>query len=99
MTSPKFGASAKLGWLRVWAFGIALLVPTQPVFSAQVATQTTNATKISDSVVKIGVITDLSSIYKDLAGRGSEVAVRMAIEDFGGKVLGMPIDVITRDHE
>jgi branched-chain amino acid transport system substrate-binding protein len=99
MTSPKFGASAKLGWLRVCAFSIALSVHTQPVFTAQVATQTTNATKISDGVVKIGVITDLSSIYKDLAGRGSEVAVRMAIEDFGGKVLGIPIDVITRDHE
>jgi len=40
------------------------------------------AQKVSDDVVKIGVLTDLSGAYSDLAGQGSIVAARMAIEDF-----------------
>src|SRR6185369_14832700 len=49
------------------------------------------AYRISDAVVKIGVITDMSSLYKDLAGAGSVLAARMAIEDFGGNIAGSPI--------
>ncbi len=44
--------------------------------------------KISDGVVKIGVITDLSGLYSDLSGQGSIIAAQMAVADFGGKVLG-----------
>lgn len=53
--------------------------------------------KISDGVVKIGVMTDLSGIYSDLAGPGAVIATRMAVEDFGGKVNGMPIEVVVAD--
>ena len=49
--------------------------------------------------VKIGVINDQSSIYSDLSGMGGVVAARMAIEDFGGKVLGKPIELIFADHQ
>jgi branched-chain amino acid transport system substrate-binding protein len=55
--------------------------------------------KISDDVVKIGVLTDMSGLYSDLSGEGSVVAARMAVEDFGGKVLGKPIEVISADHQ
>ncbi len=55
--------------------------------------------KISDGVVKIGVMTDLSGIYSDLAGPGSVLAAKMAVEDFGGKVLGAPIEVVTGDSQ
>ncbi|MFN9186041.1 MAG: ABC transporter permease, partial [Betaproteobacteria bacterium] len=41
--------------------------------------------QVSDNVVRIGVLTDMSSLYTDLAGRGSEVAARMAVEDFGAQ--------------
>ena len=47
----------------------------------------------------IGVMTDMSGPYADLAGKGSEVAAQMAVEDFGGKVAGMPIEVISADHQ
>jgi branched-chain amino acid transport system substrate-binding protein len=50
-------------------------------------------------VVKIGVIGDQSSAFAHLAGTGSIIAAQMAVEDFGGKVLGKPIVVISADHQ
>lgn len=55
--------------------------------------------KISDGVVKIGVLTDMSGMFSDIGGKGSLVAAQMAAEDFGGKVLGAPIQVISADHQ
>lgn len=49
--------------------------------------------------VKIGFITDMSSLYADLEGKNGAVAIQMAIDDFGGKVLGMPIELLTADHQ
>jgi branched-chain amino acid transport system substrate-binding protein len=54
--------------------------------------------KISGNAVRIGVLTDLSGIYTEIGGAGSVVAAQMAGEDFGGKVLGKPIEVISADH-
>jgi len=54
--------------------------------------------QISDDVVKIGVLTDMSSLYADLAGPGSVQAAEMAVKDFGGTVQGKPIEVISGDH-
>jgi branched-chain amino acid transport system substrate-binding protein len=55
--------------------------------------------KVSGGTVKIGVLTDMTGYYSDLAGPGSVLAARMAVEDFGGKVLGVPIEVISADHQ
>ncbi|MFO1112619.1 MAG: ABC transporter substrate-binding protein [Rhodospirillales bacterium] len=55
--------------------------------------------QVSDNVVKIGVLNDQSGVYADLAGAGSVTAARMAVEDFGGKVLDKPIEVIFADHQ
>jgi branched-chain amino acid transport system substrate-binding protein len=55
--------------------------------------------KISDGVVRIGVLTDMTGYYSDLAGPGSVLAARMAVEDFGGKVLGVPIEIVSADHQ
>jgi branched-chain amino acid transport system substrate-binding protein len=55
--------------------------------------------KISDGVVKIGMIEDMSSIYADITGVGAVTAAKMAVEDFGGTVLGMPIVVVSADHQ
>src|SRR6266702_1017891 len=55
--------------------------------------------KISDGVVKIGMIEDMSSIYADITGVGAVTAAKMAAEDFDGKVLGKPIEVISADHQ
>jgi branched-chain amino acid transport system substrate-binding protein len=55
--------------------------------------------QVSGDVVKIGVLNDQSGPYADLAGKGSVIAAQMAAEDFGGKVLGKPIEIVTADHQ
>jgi branched-chain amino acid transport system substrate-binding protein len=49
--------------------------------------------------VKIGVLTDMSSLYADNGGQGSVVATQMAVDDFGGTVLGKKIEVVSADHQ
>jgi branched-chain amino acid transport system substrate-binding protein len=54
---------------------------------------------ISDDVVKIGVLTDMSGQFSHESGEGAVTAIKMAVEDFGGKVLGKPIEVVVADHQ
>jgi branched-chain amino acid transport system substrate-binding protein len=56
-------------------------------------------TAISDDVVKIGVLTDMSGQFSHESGEGAVTAVKMAVEDYGGKVLGKPIEVLVADHQ
>ena len=56
------------------------------------------APKISDNAVRIGLILDMSGIYADLTGEGSATAARLAIEEFGGTVLGAPVELLVKDH-
>lgn len=53
--------------------------------------------QISDGIVKIGVLDDMSGPYADIQGPGDVVAVKMAVEDFGGNIDGKPIEVISAD--
>jgi len=55
--------------------------------------------QISDDIVKIGVLTDMSSLYADATGKGSLAAVQMAVADYGGKVKGKPVEVVAADHQ
>lgn len=55
--------------------------------------------KISDGFVKVGVLTDISGMYAEFGGAYSVHAAKMAIEDFGGTVMGKPIQLIFRDHK
>ncbi|WP_108260200.1 ABC transporter substrate-binding protein [Mangrovicoccus ximenensis] len=55
--------------------------------------------EISDGVVKIGLLTDMSGTYSDLAGPGAVAAAEMAIEDMGGTVAGVPVELLTADHQ
>jgi branched-chain amino acid transport system substrate-binding protein len=55
--------------------------------------------KVSDGVVKIGMLEDMSSIYAEITGVGAVTAAKMAVEDFGGKVLGKPIEIVSADHQ
>ncbi len=59
----------------------------------------TASAQISDDVVKIGVLTDQSGVFSSLAGRGSVVAARMAVEDAGGTVAGKRVEVVDADHQ
>jgi branched-chain amino acid transport system substrate-binding protein len=55
--------------------------------------------KASDDVVKIGVLTDMSGLYAEYGGPGAVMAARMAIEDFGGKMFGKNIEIVSADHQ
>ena len=76
-------------WLYGWAIAAAAIA--MPICGA--------SAQISDGVVRIGVMNDQSGPFADLAGQGSVEAARMAVEDFGGKVLDKPIEVIAGDHQ
>src|ERR1700683_1244077 len=47
--------------------------------------------------LKIGVLSDFSSVYSDIGGMGNVEATKMAIEDFGGSMFGKPIELVTAD--
>ena len=53
----------------------------------------------TDNTIKIGVLTDMSSLYTDLAGAGSVLAAKMAVEDFGAAAKGMKVEIINADHQ
>ena len=80
-------------WLR--ATLMATLIPTGlcGAVSSDVSDQA-----VSDQVVRIGLLLDLSGPLAYISGEGNIVAARMAVEDFGGKVLGYPIDVVVADN-
>ena len=54
---------------------------------------------VSDDVVKIGVLADMGGVYADICGQGCVTAVEMAVEDFGGTVLGKPIEIVSADDQ
>ena len=72
------------------AFAIALLVSASYPAAAQ---------QFSDGKVKIGILNDQSGVYADFGGKWSFEAAKMAVEDFGGKVAGAPVEVISADHQ
>lgn len=55
--------------------------------------------QVSDGVIKIGVLSDMSSLYSDIGGPGSVVAARMAVEDFGAAKKGMKVEIVSADHQ
>jgi branched-chain amino acid transport system substrate-binding protein len=75
------------------ALGAALLA------TALAAPAQDKSARISDGVVKIGVLTDINGPFMDNVGKGSIVATEIAIEEFKGKVLGYPIQMVTADHQ
>src|SRR5271156_6097491 len=68
-------------------------------FALSVGPEVLAQSRVSDDEVKIGILTDMSGPYADLAGPGSVEAARMAIEEFGGKVLGKKIELVSADHQ
>ncbi|EJN10501.1 ABC-type branched-chain amino acid transport system, periplasmic component [Bradyrhizobium sp. YR681] len=85
MNPTRFGLPVAAGFVAT-ALAAALLPSTA---SAQ----------ISDDVVKIGVLTDMNGPASAPTGQGSVTAAQMAIDDFGGTVLGKPISIVIGDHQ
>jgi branched-chain amino acid transport system substrate-binding protein len=75
--------------MKAIVFGSALLALASTPLCAQ----------ISDDVVKIGVLTDMAGVTADITGKGSVIAAELAVKEFGGSVLGKPIQVVFADHQ
>ena len=72
--------------MSIGALAVALALFTAPAIA-------------QDGPVKLGVLTDMSSLYADNGGQGSVLAAQMAVDDFGGQVLGRSIQIVTGDHQ
>jgi branched-chain amino acid transport system substrate-binding protein len=64
-----------------------------------IATLFATSAVAEEGPIRLGVLTDMSSLYTDNGGRGSVVAAQMAVDDFGGEVLGRKVEVISGDHQ
>ncbi|WP_439872773.1 ABC transporter substrate-binding protein [Rhizobium leguminosarum] len=69
---------------------VAFLLASSTAVLAQSAT---------DGKVKIGILNDQSGVYANFGGKYSYEAAKMAVEDFGGKVLGVPVEIVDADHQ
>jgi len=69
------------------------------VLIAAIAIAATQPVLAEEGGVKIGVLPDMTGVYADIGGQGAVEAVKMAVEDFGGKVLGKPIEVVFADGQ
>src|SRR5437764_4189285 len=78
---------------REWSVSVATAVLVLGISS-----QTLAQSRISNDNVKIDVLTDMSSLYADNSGPGSVAAAQMAVDDFGGTVLGKKIEVVSADN-
>ncbi len=87
----------RASWRPALFAAVAALLLASPCGRAR-AQPAQNAARISDGVVKIGLILDMSGPYSDTTGIGSATAAKMAVEDFGGQVLGAPIEIVVADH-
>ena len=68
------------------------------VFACAFAVSATSALAQTKPPLKLGGILDMSGLYADITGVGSETAARMAVEDFGGEVLGRKVEIVAADH-
>jgi branched-chain amino acid transport system substrate-binding protein len=74
-------------------------MPAGLILAAALLSSTQALSQISDDVVKIGVLTDMNGPAATSTGPGSVTSAQMAVDDFGGKVLGKSIRVIVGDHQ
>jgi branched-chain amino acid transport system substrate-binding protein len=66
---------------------------------AALVTSSSAGAQYTDGAIKIGVMTDMSSLYADDTGAGSVAAARLAVEDFGAATKGIKVEIIAADHQ
>lgn len=72
---------------------------TAAMLTAALLSPSLASAQVSDDIVKIGVLTDMNGPASTPTGQGSVTAAQMAVEDFGGSVLGKPVSVVAGDHQ
>src|SRR5262249_38423941 len=81
-----------------WAIRLRAMACLTAAASLILGVEAHAQTRISNDTVKVGVLSDMSSLYTDNAGPGSVAAAQMAVADFGGTVLGKKIEVVSADN-
>ena len=76
-----------------------ILRSAAPIAAALALLASSAHAQISDNVVRVGVMADMTGPYSGNGGPGSVIAARMAVEDFGGKVNGAPVEVVVADDQ
>src|SRR5262245_49179135 len=92
---------------RTWAFSPGRIETEElqqmriikPLIAAAVLSLAASVAAADDIPVKIGVLNDRSGVYSDLAGEGSVIAARMAVEDFGADPKGIKVEIVNADHQ
>ncbi|MCR8914379.1 ABC transporter substrate-binding protein [Marinobacter panjinensis] len=79
---------------KLWKQGLASAIAITTLAMPLTATA-----ELTDGKLKIGVLSDMSGVYKALEGPGAVIAAEMAVEDFGGSVLDQPVEIISADHQ
>jgi branched-chain amino acid transport system substrate-binding protein len=79
--------------------GGKMRVIRQAMFAGAFALAGLAQAQISDNVIKIGVLSDMSSLYTDIGGAGSIAATRLAVEDSGIEKRGYKVEIISADHQ
>jgi branched-chain amino acid transport system substrate-binding protein len=82
--------------MRKWMRAVASCLFTLLVVTSL---QVTTGAQAGEGTVRVGVLNDQSGVFADSTGAGSTLSARMAAEDFGGKVAGLPIEVVSADHQ
>lgn len=91
--SPLQQGTRRGRWLPICSALTALLIAAAALLSSPLMGR-------ADEVpFRIGVIVDMSGVYASNGGPGAVVAARMAVQDFGGKVLGRPIEILSADYQ
>ncbi len=67
--------------------------------AAALAMASTAFAQYTDGVVKIGILSDMSSLYSDVGGPGSVAAAKLAVEDFGAAAKGIKVEIVSGDHQ
>jgi branched-chain amino acid transport system substrate-binding protein len=83
--------------MRKFIYRTAVAAIASALALGQATAQTSG--RLSNDVLRIGVLTDLGGVYADISGKGAVEAVKMAVEDFGGRMFGKTIEVIAADHQ
>jgi len=74
-------------------------MPRNMIVTAALLASSSAFAQNTDGVVKIGVLSDMSSLYSDIGGAGSVAAAKLAVEDFGAAAKGMKVEIVSGDHQ
>src|SRR5215469_15503696 len=85
--------------LRAWRGGKSMNTVRNMIAIAALLASGSAFAQYSDGVVKIGVLSDMSSLYADIGGAGSVAAAKLAVADFGAAAKGIKVEIVRGDHQ